>query len=46
MANRGGHLYDETLELLEEKNVAIPPAAYACEKQFRLAMENLKGARE
>lgn len=42
LANRGNHLYDETLALLEEKQIPIPPAAYACEKTFRQAMANLK----
>ena len=42
LANRGNHLYDETLALLEKNEVAIPPAAYVCEKQFRKALENLK----
>lgn len=42
LANRGNHLYDETLALLAENGIAIPPAAYACEKQFRKAMESLK----
>ncbi|MBE6963737.1 MAG: hypothetical protein E7443_03930 [Ruminococcaceae bacterium] len=42
LANRGNHLYDETLRLLEERNVSIPPAAYACEQQFRRAMKNLE----
>lgn len=42
LANRGNHLYDETYRLLEEKQIPIPPAAFACEKQFRKALENLK----
>lgn len=42
LANRGNYLYDETLSLLEDKGIAIPPAAYACEKQFRKALENLR----
>lgn len=42
LANRGNHLYDETIRLLEENRVDIPTAAYACERQFRIALENLK----
>ncbi len=42
LANRGNHLYDETLALLQENNVTIPPSAYACEKQFRIAINKLK----
>lgn len=42
LANRGNHLYDETRSLLEKSGVAIPQAAYACEEQFRKAMENLQ----
>jgi len=42
LANRGNHLYDETLALLEENGIDIPSAAYSCEKQFRKALENLK----
>jgi len=42
LANRGNHLYDETLDLLEKNNVAIPKAAYICEMQFRKAMNNLQ----
>lgn len=40
-ANRGNHLYDETLALLQFKHVPIPPAAYIYEKQFRRAIDNL-----
>lgn len=42
LTNRGNHSYDETIELLERNCVEIPPAAYACERQFRIAMKNLK----
>lgn len=42
LANRGNHLYDETLALLEKNGIAIPPAAYVCEQQFRKALNNLK----
>lgn len=42
LANRGNHLYDETLSLLERNGTPIPPAAYACEKQFRRAMVHLQ----
>ena len=38
LAERDDHLYDETLALLEKKKIAIPPAAYVYEKQFRRAM--------
>ncbi|MCM1134177.1 MAG: hypothetical protein NC400_01255 [Clostridium sp.] len=41
-ANRGNHLFDETIELLEKQNVAIPKAAYLYEKQFRKSMQNLE----
>ncbi len=41
LANRGNHLYDETLELMEARHITIPPAAYIYEKQFRRAMDNL-----
>jgi len=46
LANRGNPLYDETLTLLAENGIAIPPAAYACEKQFRKAMQILEKTRE
>lgn len=46
LANRGNHLYDETLSLLAENGISIPPAAYACEKQFRTAMQNLEKTRK
>lgn len=39
---RGSNSGDQTLQLLEERQVPIPPAAYIYEKQFRLAMRNLK----
>ncbi len=42
LANRGNHLYDETLKLLKENGIAIPAAAYACEAQFRKALQTLK----
>jgi len=42
LANRGNHLYDETLALLEEQGISISAAARACEMQFRRAMNNLK----
>lgn len=42
LANRGNHLYDETLAILEQSQVKIPPAAYIFEKQFRKALENMK----
>ncbi len=41
LANRGNHLYDETLALMTARDVPIPPAAYVYEKQFRRAMEEL-----
>lgn len=46
LANRGNHLYDETLALLEERNVPIPPAAYVYEKQFRRALEGENAPRK
>lgn len=42
LANRGNHLFDETLALLERNKVPIPKAAYICEMQFRKAMKNLQ----
>ena len=39
LANRGDHLYDETLALLRDRGVAIPPAAYLYAEQFRRAMD-------
>lgn len=42
LANKGEHLYDETLELLQKRGVDIPPAAYVYEKQFRRALKNLE----
>lgn len=42
LANRGNHLYDETIALLEEHNIPIPPLAYVCETQFRKALGALK----
>lgn len=42
LANKENHLYQETLKLLEKKGIEIPQTAYACEKQFRLAMKNLR----
>lgn len=41
LANRGNHLYDETLELLKDQKKDIPQAAYIYEKQFRKSMQNL-----
>lgn len=46
MANKGNHLYDETLALLEENGVAVPAAAYVFEKQFLNAMRNLSEAQK
>jgi len=42
LANKGNHLYDETIGLLEEHNVQIPKAAYACAEQFKIAMKKLE----
>lgn len=44
LANRGNHLYDETLGLLETQHIPIPPAAHIYEEQFRRAAENLKSS--
>lgn len=41
LANRGNHLYDETLALIAERRVSIPPTAYVYEEQFRRALDNL-----
>lgn len=46
MANRGNHLYDETLSLLEERRTPIPPAAYVYEKQFRRALDGENAPRK
>lgn len=46
LANRGNHLYDETLALMDARGVPVPQAAYLYEKQFRRAMENLQVFRE
>ena len=35
LANRGNHLYDETILLLQKRAIAIPSTAYVYEKQFR-----------
>ncbi len=43
LANRGNHLFDETIDLLEKNQIKIPPAAYVCEQQFRKAMQHLQG---
>lgn len=42
LANQGNHLFDETIELLEEQNIEIPKAAYLYEKQFQKSMKNLE----
>lgn len=42
MAYREHHFYQETLDLIEEKGIEIPQAAYTCEQQFRRAMKNLE----
>ena len=36
------HLYAETLQLLKERKIPIPPKAYVYERQLRKAMDNLK----
>lgn len=46
LSNRGNHLYDETIRLLEERKVHIPRAAYVYEEQFRRAMRNLETEKE
>lgn len=42
LANRGNHLYDETLALLKQREIEIPSAAYIFEKQFRKFLEKGK----
>lgn len=44
LVRRGGHLFDEALETLEENHVPIPQAAYVYEKHFRnvIAMQNTR----
>lgn len=36
------HLYAETIQLLKERNIPIPPQAFVYERQLRLAIKNLK----
>ena len=45
LANRGNHLYDETIGLLEEYDVPIPPAAHVCAEQFRIGLRNLEASK-
>lgn len=42
LANRENHLYGEVAELLEKRQIVIPPAARVCEAQFRRALEHLR----
>lgn len=42
MAYRKSSQSQQTVGLLRERGIAIPPAAYAYEKQFRLTMENME----
>ena len=42
LANGEDYFSVDPIRLLQEKNVPIPPAAYIFEKQFRIAMQNLK----
>ena len=42
LANRADYQYEETLGLLAENGIDIPPAAYVYETQFRKALEKLK----
>ncbi len=44
--HRDVHFYADAWKLLEEKNVKIPEKAYLYEKQFKVAMENLKKKRD
>ena len=46
LAHSDAHLYAETIELLMERNIPIPPQAYAYERQFRIAMKQLQAQTE
>lgn len=35
LANKGNHLYDETIQLLRERKIKVPSAAHVYEEQFR-----------
>lgn len=36
------HLYAETIQLLKDRNISIPPKSFVYARQFRIAMEHLK----
>lgn len=42
LAHSDGHLYDETVRLLKDRNIPIPEKAFVYERQFRLAMRRLE----
>ena len=46
LAHSDGHLYAETVRLLEERSIPIPEKAYAYERQFRAAMRRLESERQ
>ncbi|MBD5559072.1 MAG: hypothetical protein HDQ87_01735 [Clostridia bacterium] len=46
LAHSDAHLYAEAIELLMERNIPIPPQAYAYERQFRIAMKQLQAQTE
>lgn len=46
LANRGNNLFDETRQLLEQRQIPIPLAARIFEQQFLRSMENLKASLE
>lgn len=42
LANRGNHLFDEAICLLQQRNIPIPSESYVYARLFRRAMENLR----
>ena len=40
------HLYDEAIQLLKERKIPIPWKAFVYERQFRLAMRNLRSEQQ
>lgn len=46
LAHSDRHLYIETIQLLKERNISIPPKAFVYERQFRLAMSHLEAGKQ
>lgn len=46
LAHSDGHLYDETLQLLKEKEIPVPQRAFVYERQFRRAMRRLESEKQ